>query len=200
MMVSLASLATAAFVGALLAALAAAASVLAVRRTWSAAPRRVIHRSGSRGGARRGARGTPRSGNCLGDGLPPPLYRTEDVDPLIVGNMYDGAREHSRYVYDARRAHGAPTGLSEYATDSGPGAVGVDIGALGRADCYDDGLPAAWVLPSTPVGWYRPERADYYGPEGATPWTEGLYSLYEPDHDPLIGADADEGPATLVLE
>ena len=117
------------------------------------------------------------------------LYSTADVDPLITGNLYnftDGVRN----VYAERTSHGDVHGLTEYSSGS-PGEVGVDIGPYGldeyggREIGYDDGIPAEWRLPSTPVRWFAPAKRDYYGPEGPTPFVDGLYDARQPDHDPL---------------
>lgn len=119
------------------------------------------------------------------------LYSTADVDPLIAGQMYQHA-DGMRNVYAQRTSHGDVHGLTEYSSSGGPGDVGVDVGPFGLAEYggeiigYDDGIPENYVLPSTPVRWYAPEKRDHYGPEGPTVYAEGLYSLQEPDHDPLM--------------
>jgi hypothetical protein len=119
------------------------------------------------------------------------LYSTADVDPLITGQVYthtDGIRN----VYAERTSHGDVHGLTEYSSSGGPGDVGVDVGPFGLAEYggkeigFDDGIPAPYTLPSTPIRWYGPKQRDYYGPEGPTVYSEGLYSLTEPDHDPLM--------------
>ncbi len=119
------------------------------------------------------------------------LYSTADVDPLITGGLY-AHNDFVRDVYAERTSHGNVYGLTEYSSSGGPGDVGVDIGPYGLAEYggreigFDDGIPPEWALPSTPVRWYAPKKRDYYGPDGPTPYTVGLYSLQEPDHDPLL--------------
>jgi len=117
-------------------------------------------------------------------------YSTADVDPLITGQLY-GYAEGVRNIYAERSAHG--NGLDEYSSSGGSGDVGVDVGPYGLDEYgskeagYDDGIPAQWAMPSTPIRWYAPKQRDHYGPEGPTPYSEGLYTLAEPDHDPLVG-------------
>ena len=119
------------------------------------------------------------------------LYSTADADPIITGNLYawsDGVRN----VYAERTSHGDVHGLTEYSSSGGPGDVGVDVGPYGLAEYggkqigYDDGIPEDYALPSTPVRWYGPRQRDYYGVEGPTVYAEGLYTISEPDHDPLM--------------
>lgn len=119
------------------------------------------------------------------------LYTTADADPLVTGQLYefsDGVRD----VYSQRTSHGDVQGLTEYSSSGSPGDVGVDVGPNGLYEYgggsagYDDGIPEEWRMPSTPVRWYRPEKRDYFGPEGPTVYSEGLYSQSEPDHDPLV--------------
>lgn len=57
----------------------------------------------------------------------------------------------------------------------------------------DDGIPQNWNLPSTPIINYNMNSIplnlgkDYYGEEGATPFTDGgINGMFTPDHDPLI--------------
>jgi hypothetical protein len=117
------------------------------------------------------------------------LYSTADVDPLITGQLYDYS-DGIRNVYAQRSAHG--DGLAEYSSSGTIGDVGVDVGPFGldeyggKESGFDDGIPAQWAFPSTPVRWYAPKQRDYYGPEGPTPYAQGLYTLSEPDHDPLM--------------
>lgn len=119
------------------------------------------------------------------------LYSTADADPLITGQLY-GFSDGVRNVYAERTSHGDIRGLTEYSSSGGVGDVGIDIGPFGldeyggRAAGFDDGIPGPWALPSTPVRWYAPKQRDYYGPEGPTVYSEGLYSLWEPDHDPRV--------------
>jgi hypothetical protein len=119
------------------------------------------------------------------------LYSTADVEPLITGALYEHA-DHIRPVYAQRTSHGDVHGLTEYSSGGGPGDVGVDVGPFGldeyggRQVGFDDGIPPTWALPSTPIRWYRPHQRDYYGPEGPTAYTEGLYTLTEPDHDQQV--------------
>lgn len=119
------------------------------------------------------------------------LYSTADVEPLITGQQYAYA-DYVRNVYGERTSYGDERGLVEYSSSGQPGDVGVDVGPMGiyeyggRVGNYDDGMPATWNLPETPLRWYAPKMRDHYGVEGATPYTEGLYNLSEPDHDPLM--------------
>ena len=120
------------------------------------------------------------------------LYSTADVDPLITGNLY-AHNDFVRNVYAERTSDGDVYGLTEYSSSGGPGDVGVDIGPFGLAEYggrefgFDDGVPEEWNMASTPVRWYAPEKRDYYGPDGPTPYTEGLFPIQEPDHDPQVG-------------
>jgi hypothetical protein len=117
-------------------------------------------------------------------------YSTADVDPLVTGQLY-AWRDDTRNVYGMRTSHGGKYGLHEFSSGV-PGEVGVDQGPWGldeyggRMVGYDDGIPEAWRLPSTPVRWYRPRQRDYWGPQGLTPYVVGLYSLREPDHEVLM--------------
>jgi len=119
------------------------------------------------------------------------LYSTADVDPLVTGQLY-GHADDVRPVYAQRTSHGDVHGLTEYSSSGGPGDLGVDVGPWGLEEYggkqigFDDGIPATWALPSTPVRWYRPKQRDFYGPESPTVYSEGLFSLFEPDHDPLV--------------
>jgi hypothetical protein len=119
------------------------------------------------------------------------LYSTADVDPLLTGQLYAHA-DNVRNVYAERTSHGDVYGLAEYNSSGGPGDVGVDVGPFGLAEYggkvtgFDDGIPEAWAFPSTPIRWYRPKQRDFYGPEGPTVYSEGLYPLTEPDHDVLM--------------
>lgn len=116
-------------------------------------------------------------------------YSTADVDPLIAGQLY-GYSDGVRNVYAQRSAHG--DGLAEYSSSGGPGDVGVDVGPFGldeyggREVGFNDGIPEQWAMPSTPIRWYAPKQRDHYGPEGPTVYSEGAYTLSEPDHDPLM--------------
>jgi hypothetical protein len=122
-------------------------------------------------------------------------YSTADVDPLIAGQLY-GYSDGVRNVYAQRSSNGG--GLAEYSSSGGPGDVGVDVGPYGLDEYgerseyggkevgYDDGIPAQWAMPSTPIRWYAPKQRDHYGPEGPTVYAEGAYTLSEPDHDPLM--------------
>lgn len=139
------------------------------------------------------------------------LYSTADVDPLISGQAY-AYRDYTRPIYDQRSSHGGVWGLQEFSSSSNPGDVGADVGpeglekrpppgvgmdagpdALaeyeGSVHGYDDGIPAEWAFPATPIRWYKPLQRDYYGPEGPTPYADGMFNLFTPDHDPLIGED-----------
>ncbi len=117
-------------------------------------------------------------------------YSTADVDPLVTGQLY-AWRDDTRNVYGMRTSHGGKYGLHEFSTGV-PGEVGVDQGPWGldeyggRMIGYDDGIPEAWQLPSTPVRWYRPRQRDYWGPQGLTPYVVGLFALQEGDHEPLM--------------
>jgi len=59
----------------------------------------------------------------------------------------------------------------------------------------DDGIPQNWNLPSTPILNYNMTGdldksnygGDYYGVEGATPFTaDGIATMFTPDHEPGI--------------
>ena len=119
------------------------------------------------------------------------LYSTADVDPLVTGQMYAHA-DGIRNVYAERTSHGNLYGLAEYSSSGAPGDTGVDVGPYGLEEYggketgYDDGIPPEWTLPSTPVRWYAPKQRDHYGQHGATPYSQGSYSLTEGDHDPLL--------------
>ena len=119
------------------------------------------------------------------------LYTTADVDPLVTGQLYNHA-DNVRNVYAERTSHGDVHGLTEYSSSGGAGDVGVDVGPFGleeyggRQIGFDDGIPEAWRMPSTPVRWYAPIKRDYFGPEGPTVYAEGLYSLFKPDHDVYV--------------
>lgn len=117
------------------------------------------------------------------------LYSTADVDPLIAGQLYDYS-DGVRNVYAQRSSHG--DGLAEYSSSGGPGDVGVDVGPIGLDEYggkevgYDDGIPEQWTMASTPIRWYAPKQRDHYGPQGPTVYSEGLYTLAEPDHIPYM--------------
>jgi hypothetical protein len=119
------------------------------------------------------------------------MYSTADVDPLVTGQLY-GHADDVRNVYAQRTSHGDVWGLVEFSSSGGFGDVGVDEGPFGLAEYggrqvgFDDGIPEAWALPATPIRWYRPAQRDHYGPEGPTVYSEGLFSLTEPDHDVLV--------------
>lgn len=128
---------------------------------------------------------------------------TADVDPLITGKLYEH-KDHLRNVYSERVGdHNACVprdadhkwGLTEFSSSGGVGDVGYDVGPYGLNEYgnssagTDDGIPPEWRLPTTPVRWYSPHKRDYYGENGPTPYTEGLYKLNEADHDPLVGDD-----------
>lgn len=109
----------------------------------------------------------------------PQLHMSSDVDPLVTGMRYAG---RDRSVYAERTSHGDEWGLEEY-NDGNPGEVGIDIGP-GRS--FDDGIPATWGFPSTPVKWYSAIGEDYYGSEGPTVHGgQGLEMLSVGDHQPL---------------
>lgn len=109
-----------------------------------------------------------------------------EVDPDITGGIYSH-RNNTRTVYSQRIAHGAQ-GLLEYNSSGVSGDVGVSVGPYneGSVGGFDDGIPSNWVLPSTPMNYYVPYKSDYYSENGPVPYSEGLYNLFEPDHDPLV--------------
>jgi hypothetical protein len=119
------------------------------------------------------------------------LYSTADVDPLITGQLYAHSNQR-RNVYAQRTSMGDERGMHEYNSSGEPGDVGVDIGPYGlyeyegRRSGYDDGIPENWAFPSTPIRWYEPYKQDYYGKEGPTVYSEGLFNLREPDHIPKM--------------
>lgn len=136
----------------------------------------------------------------LADGGEPSerLYHTVEVDPLITGQLYAGARAAGpgrRWIYGSRTAYGGKWGLREFSTGL-PGQTGVDVGPLGLRDCslggrpevFDDGIPENWQMPSTPVDWYAPAGRDYYDGEAqqAGVYDKHLLPLQEPDHDVLL--------------
>lgn len=125
------------------------------------------------------------------------MWRSEEVDPEVTGQLYAGARAGGagrRLIYGSRTAPGARWGLREFSTGV-PGEPGVDVGLLGLReysldglpDVFDDGIPENWRMPSTPLNWYAPRQQDYYDVEAGGPavYAEALMSLQEPDHDPL---------------
>lgn len=113
-------------------------------------------------------------------------WRTEEVEPLILGGMYSAVRP-MRDVYSERMSHDDKQGMVEYSSSGLPGDVGVDVGPNEKPS-YDDGLPEAWNFPTTPMQTYRSKSVDYYDTSlgQSVPFTEGMYSLIEPDHDPLM--------------
>ena len=119
------------------------------------------------------------------------MYSTADVDPLVTGQLY-GHADNVRNIYAQRSALDDSWGLVEYSSSGGKGDVGVDEGPFGLAEYggrqigFDDGIPEAWALPTTPIRWYEPAQRDYYGSEGPTVYAEGLFNPSEPDHDPLV--------------
>ena len=127
------------------------------------------------------------------------FYSTADVDPLIVGQLYE-FRDDTRDVYAGRTGVGGEWGLQEFAVDNQPAMVGVDVGPEALSEYegsilgYDDGIPAQWAFPSTPYRWYRPRRADYLGQEGPS-LVDGdkAYPIFVPDHEPQIGEDPEPG-------
>jgi len=135
-------------------------------------------------------------GGCAAPEQPPPkLYHSDEIDELVTGTLYrKGDRE--RVVYGSRTSHGDSYGLEEYADGGGGhGDVGYDVGPIGvppagSANCagkpFDDGIPANWNLPSTPMQWYAATGEDYYGSEGPTVYCgEGLEMVSVGDHEPL---------------
>ncbi len=135
----------------------------------------------------------------LADGEPSErLYHTVEVDPLITGQLYAGARAAGpghRWIYGSRTAYGGKWGLREFSTGL-PGQTGVDVGPLGlreyspdgRPEVFDDGIPENWQMPSTPVDWYAPAGRDYYDVETQQVgvYDKHLLPLQEPDHDVLL--------------
>ena len=114
-----------------------------------------------------------------------------DLSAIVTGALYSDAKPHWSY---AAPTSGQRLGLAEYSTGV-PGEPGVDIGPYGSgygadppgvSDDHADGIPPQWAFPSEPVRWLHPEREDYYGPEGATPYVRDAYSLFVPDHDVLM--------------
>jgi hypothetical protein len=119
---------------------------------------------------------------------PGPAYRTAEVDPIVTGQLYAGARGERRPVYAAPLNS---WGLHE--TNVGlPGEVGVDVGPLEAGEVADAGIPANWRLPSDPLVWRAAPASDHYdyATQGlALAAGRPLVPLREPDHDPLIGGD-----------
>src|SRR3989338_1437345 len=90
-----------------------------------------------------------------------------DESPGTVLNLYTGSTLSSCDIPDhpARRRHG----LAEYSSaDDSANTYGQDI-----ADQYDDGIPENWRIPSTPINWHKPDKSDFYGPEGPTAYSDG---------------------------
>jgi hypothetical protein len=124
------------------------------------------------------------------------LYSTADVDPLVTGQLYE-FRDNTRDVYANRTSD---WGLHEFAPDTIPGGVGVDIGPNALAEYegsslgFNDGIPEQWAFPSTPIRDYVPKHADYTDKDGTPTIVDGdaLYELWVPDHDPLVGEE--DGP------
>ena len=120
------------------------------------------------------------------------IYTTEEVDPVVTGKLYAGAC-NKRNTYAQRTSLGDVYGLTEFSSAGIPGDVGIDVGPYGMAEYggqqvgADDGMPKDWDLPETPLRYYKPASGDYYGKEGATADTYGLYALTEGDHDPEVG-------------
>ena len=121
------------------------------------------------------------------------MYHTDEVDPLMTGRLYAHS-DHMRNIYVQRTAlDDLGKGLVEFNSSGNPGDVGVDAGPYGMAEYggqrygYDDGIPENYGFPSTPLRWYRPNQRDYYGAQGPTPYSTGVYNLTEPDHDPVVG-------------
>lgn len=124
---------------------------------------------------------------------------TSEVDPIVTGQLYAGARaagENRRFVYGQRTSFGNAWGMHEYSSGV-PGEAGVDVGPLGmheysldggKPDVFDDGIPADWQMPSTPVSWYLPQGRDYYNVEeqGPSPYKPYILPLTEADHAPKI--------------
>ena len=103
----------------------------------------------------------------------------DDVYDDVYGGAYDA-------VYDDVYG-GAYDSACGGAVDELYGELGVDVGPYDEHRVgYNDGIPEAWALPSTPIRWLQPAHRDYYGPEGPTVSTEGLYNLSVEDHDPLV--------------
>lgn len=132
------------------------------------------------------------------------LYVSSDVDPLVAGQAYE-YRDDTRPVYANRTAIAGQWGLHEFASDSTPGTVGVDIGPNALAEYegstlgFNDGIPEPWQFPSTPLRMYTPLDAyqnanqDVVGPTGPKVQDRDLYAPWVPDHDPLIGQDEWDG-------
>ncbi len=127
------------------------------------------------------------------------FYSTAEVDPVVAGRLYQGPRGAGtgrRWIYGGRTAPGQTWGLHEF-SEGVPGEPGVDVGLLGMREysldgkpgVFDDGIPAEWLLPSTPVNWYAPRAADYYDVEDQQVRAYGagdIEPLSEPDHDPPL--------------
>lgn len=47
-------------------------------------------------------------------------------------------------------------------------------------------IPKRWLISTDPINWYKPEKSDYYGPDGPIVYAENLHSNTTPDHDPLM--------------
>jgi hypothetical protein len=133
-------------------------------------------------------------------GPSPRLHASDEVDALVTGQLYAGARAAGagrRHVYGARTPHSKRWGLHEYSPAGVPGQAGIDVGPLGlreyaldptRPDVFDDGIPEQWRFPSTPLNWFAPARGDYYDVAACGPAADArdLVRLHEPDHEPLL--------------
>lgn len=112
---------------------------------------------------------------------------TEDVDMIVNGQLYADS-DNKRAVYSERTAQSNQWGIQEYSSSTDSGEVGVDVGPYGLYEYggkragYDDGIPAQWAMPSTPIRWYTPAKEDYYGADGPTVYADELFHLREPDH------------------
>jgi hypothetical protein len=126
------------------------------------------------------------------------MYSTAEVDPLVTGQLYSGARAAGpgqRMIYGGRTSHGDKWGMHEFSAGV-PGQAGVDVGPLGMREysldggpgVFDDGIPENWQMPSTPMNWYAPQGRDFYDVEARGPgvYDQNLMSLTEPDHEPMI--------------
>lgn len=120
-----------------------------------------------------------------------------EVHPDVTGRLYTDPA-NARYVYTGRTALGKQ-GLSEFGTGNS-GEVGVDVGPYGLYEYagktmgYDDGVPAEWTLPESPIRWYTAQGYDNYGPTGPEPFKDGLSAPYVPDHLKLLGEDMEGTP------
>jgi hypothetical protein len=110
---------------------------------------------------------------------------TDEVDPLITGQHYSGARAAGagrRAIYGAQKSYGDAWGMREFSTNA---AAPVALRAPDDED-LDDGIPEVMRLSTERVRQGPPSDTDYYDVYSRGPATRaGIVSIQEPDHDVL---------------